>query len=106
MGSGDGQRSVDRNDVKPKPDEPQEDDIKVWWRQECNEGAHFYIMGCLEPGSWNAVVLAWSGCVDDAATRLWDAWNLGLGTQWFWLGLVALTMPRRDGDDIPTSWDW
>ena len=30
-----------------------------------------------------------------------DAWNLGLGTQWFWLGLVALTMPRRDGDDIP-----
>ena len=69
MGSGDGQRSVDRNDVKPKPDEPQEDDIKVWWRQECNEGAHFYIMGCLEPGSWNAVVLAWSGCVDDAATR-------------------------------------
>ena len=34
-----------------------------------------------------------------------DAWNLGLGTQWFWLGLVALTMPRRDGDDIPTSWD-
>ena len=26
---------------------------------------------------------------------------LGLGTQWFWLGLVALTMPRRDGDDIP-----
>ena len=34
---------------------------------------------------------------------LWDAWNLGLGTQWFWLGLVALTMPRRDGDDIPTS---
>ena len=34
-----------------------------------NEGAHSYIMGCLEPGSWNAVVLAWSGCVDDAATR-------------------------------------
>ena len=30
---------------------------------------HSYIMGCLEPGSWNAVVLAWSGCVDDAATR-------------------------------------
>ena len=57
-----------------------------------------------------AIGLAWDGCVMGTSMRgliptLWDAWNLGLGTQWFWLGLVALTMPRRDGDDIPTSWN-
>ena len=57
-----------------------------------NEGAHSYIMGCLEPGSWNAVVLAWSGCVDDAATR-WRRHSYIMG--WvkvnFWLRGPRLT---------------